>query len=138
MVSPRPIPKPFPTLTASAPPVHRARTLFGLILSLATLAILIGVAMPSRRAAVTRELADVDAIDTISTSLKLAYMDHRATDSPPRRWIDDIGDIAPILHHGRLPEGIAVTFHKLVDRRGNLYTFTPETMGSAAMITRDP
>ena len=114
----------------------RALTLFELLVVLVMIAILVGFALPRYydRQAAAKEAADITAIDGINAALRLAYIDHRMTEAPASFWIDDVTDIANILHHARLPDGITCADGRIIDQRGNRYRLTKETASSTATI----
>lgn len=117
----------------------RAFTLIELIAVVVILAVLVGIALPKYfdHSAAARDAADAGAIAGMNTALRLAYIDHRMTEAPAGLWINDVNDIAAIMNHGFLPEGITIASGKIVDQRGNSYTLAVETAANAATLIQD-
>lgn len=116
-----------------------AFTLVELIVVVVIAAILVGVALPKYydHADRARDAADVAAIAGINSALRLAYMDHRMTEAPPSIWIDEVEDIAPIMNHAMLPEGLTIVAGKVVDQRGFSYTLIAESLARAGTLVQD-
>jgi len=122
--------------------MHRRRgfTLIELIAVIVVLAILAAVALPKYfdYSSDAKDSADGGAIGAIKTALQMSYLDHRMSDAPSAEWITTVEDIETVMEAGQLPEGITINNDdKLVDQRGNTYSFTAETADAPASITKD-
>ena len=118
---------------------RRAFTLIELIAVVVIMAILVGIALPKfyDHSTAAKNAADRAAVGAINTALRMAYVEHRMNDAAASQWIDDVADIAAIMNHGMLPEGLTIASGKIVDQRGNTYTLTNETAAIAGTIIQD-
>lgn len=118
----------------------RAFTLIELIAVIVVLAILAAVALPKYfdYSSDAKDSADAGAISAIETALQMAHLNHRLDAAPSDVWITSVDDIEAVMEAGRLPEGITIDDDdKIVDQRGNTYTFTAETADGPATLTKD-